>query len=252
MIYREYLVMRKGLVWFAGLLAIMLIIVVFSQSIEGKVDYADIAAASGWLSAIFASIFGVALGNGSREAARMLWVLPTERWKAALQLIAVDLVGTTVAFACVYFAFVFYLAFVGLHLRMGTMGTVSAADIAMALAMAYATYGWSALAGMLGRRVAYGGIIALPALMIWMILAQSQVTSIAAILRGPIVANPFVVFNTALALSSWAHHRFPLDTVASSLQWLGTASETPVLVAIAIVTCGFAVALWQRAQVLSA
>jgi len=243
MMYREYLVMRRALAWFACMvLAFMLIVLILSKS--NSIDYAGIANGSGWFAAIFASIFGVALGNGSREAARVLWVLPTERWKLALQVIAVDLASTTVAFACVY---AFFLAFAGLHFRVNLHGTLSAADIAMALAMAYGTYGWSTLAGMLGRRIAYCGIIALPALMIWTMLAQSQI-AIGTILRAPIVANPFAVYNAGLTLNSWSHHRFTLDPIASSLQWLGTSWGTPILVAIAIATCGLAIALWQRAE----
>jgi hypothetical protein len=243
MIYREYLVMRKALAWFAGLLlAIMLIVLTFSKSTS--IGYAGIANGSGWLAAIFASIFGVALGNGSREAARVLWVLPTQRWKLALQVIAVDLVGTTVAFAWVY---LLSLTFAGLHFGVKILGALSATDMAMALATAYGAYGWSTIAGMLGRRMAYCGIIALPALMIWMILAQSQI-ALGTILRAPIVANPFAVYNAGLILEGWSHHRFTLDPIASSLQWLGTAWEMPVLVAIAVGTCGLAVALWQRSE----
>ncbi len=250
MIYREYLVMRKALAWFvAVLLAIMLIGLINGviQVAPTQTDYAAIGVTSGWIAAIFASIFGVALGNGSREAARVLWVLPTARWKLALRVIVVDLAGTTVAFVCVYAAMLLLLKISDPHFRMETLGAVNAAGIVMALAMVYATYGWSALAGMLGRRVPYCGIFALPALWIWMIFAQSQST-LGSILRAPIVANPFTIFNAGLALNSWEHHRFTLDPVTSSLQRLGTVWETPVLIATAVATCGLAVLFWQRAQ----
>jgi hypothetical protein len=237
MIYREYLVMRKAVGWFAALLAAALILLALWHK-GAKGDYAGICITSGGLAAVFASIFGVALGNASREAARVLWVLPAARWKLALQVVAVDLVATTVAF---------FLAFAGQALSMEMRGTVSSAAIVMALAMAYATYGWSALVGVVGRRVAYCGIIALPALIVWMLLAQKQLP-IGTVVRAAILANPFAVFNTAVAVGNWERHGFSLDPVSSSLQWLGTAWETPVLIAIAIVTCGLAVALWQRAQ----
>lgn len=233
MIYRESLVMRKALAWFAGIvLAFMLIVPATSHS--NSIDYAGIANGSAWLAAIFASVFGVALGNGSREAARVLWVLPAPRWVLALQVIAVDLLGATAAFACVY---VLLLAVAGLRFRMNPHGTLSATDIAMALAMVYGTYGWSTLVGMLGRRMAYCGTFALPALLIWMILAQSP-SAMGAMLRAPLAANPFAVYNAGL---------IPMP----SLQWLGTTLATPVLTLIAVTTCGLAVALWQRAEVLS-
>lgn len=251
MIYREYLVMRKALIWFGGVLCILQLFLFFASKGSHRTDVAGIATGSGWLATIFASIFGVALGNGSREAARVLWVLPVERWKLALQIVFVDLIGTTVAFAV---AFVLMLAFLALSAPQGKAnlyGTVSLAGILMPLAMAYAVYGWSALVGMLVRRVAYAGIIALPALMIWMALAHADGT-LGAILRLPIAANPLAVFNSAIILNGWARHHVTLSSVAASLQWLGTTWGTPVLSAIAAATCGFAIFLWQRAQVVSA
>ena len=239
MIYREYLVMRKALAWFAAIVLTLMLIVPAARdgvavSFNNAIGFADITNGAAWLAAIFASIFGVALGNGSRETARVLWVLPTSRWQLALQVIAVDLAGATVAFACV---FALFPAVAWLRLGASLHGTLSATDIAMALVMVYATYGWSALVGMLGRRMAYAGIIALPLLMIWMIFALAQ-TPVATILRPLAIANPFAVYNAGLH-------------AMSPLQWLGTAWTTPVLVAIAVVTCGLAVALWQRAQVIN-
>jgi hypothetical protein len=253
MIYREYLVMRKALAWFAGLLVAGVLIGLVTGAIKlgpDHVDYAGVATPSGWLAAVFASIFGVALGNGSRDPARVLWVLPAARWRLALQVISVDLAGTTVVFAVVYAATLFLSALFNPYFRFEEMGKVSAIGILMPLTMAFATYGWSALAGMLGRRMPYCGLLALPALMIWMILAQTQ--RLGPILRGPIVANPFAVLNAGLTLDNWEHHHFKLTAVVSSLQWLGTTWGTPVLVAIFAVTCGLTVLLWQRAQAISA
>jgi hypothetical protein len=241
MIYREYLVMRKALAWFAGVvLALMLVIPV--TLFNNSIGYAEITNGAAWLAAIFASIFGVALGNGSREASRVLWVLPAPRWKLALQVIAVDLAGATVAFACVC---VFFPAVAALRFRLNLSGTVGATDITVALAMIYGAYGWSALIGMIGRRVAYCGLVALPALMLWMILAQAQ-SPVSTILRGPLIANPFAVYNAGLlAVSNAGLDAWP------SLQWVGAAWITPILVAIAIATCGLAVALWQRAEAIT-
>lgn len=246
MIYREYLVMRKAVAWFVAILvAGMLILRALSHGSD-TLSYAGIVNTSGWLAAIFASIFGVALGNGSRQAARVLWVLPTERWKLALQMIAVDLLGATVAFACVS---LLLLTQAGLRFGATIHGSASPTDIVMALALVYAACGWSALAGTLGRRIEYSGIIVLSALMIWLLLARSEIT-VGSLLRGPIAANPFAVYNTARALQSWNHHA-PLGLLESSLQWLGTTWGSPILVAIAIATCGLAVALWHRAQVIN-
>jgi len=69
MIYREYLVMRKALAWFACF-ALALMLFVYATTVTSKsvsIGYGGIANGAGWLVAIFASVFGVALGNGSRE-----------------------------------------------------------------------------------------------------------------------------------------------------------------------------------------
>lgn len=253
MIYREYLVMRKALAWFAGILLGSLLLGRVIGAIHfdpGGGDPSGIGAAAGWTAAIFASIFGVALGNGSREPARVLWVLPSHRWKLALQVIGVDLLGATAAFACGYAIVLLILALAGIHVNWSMLHAVKGSDILMDLAMAYATYGWSAMLGMLGRRVPYSGMIALPALLIWMLYAR-ELVPLGAVARAFNIANPFVVFNVELSLTSWARHHFPLDPVTTSLQWLGTTWETSALVAITIATCGLAAAVWQRAETIN-
>lgn len=251
MIYREYLVMRKALAWYAVVaLAIMLSNLIMLHATDAAVDYGSITGQSGAFAAIFAWITGVALGNGSREVARVLWVLPAERWKGALQLIAVDLAAATVAFAFEYALMLLFSALAGLRFGTHASGTPNAVPIALGLTLAYATYGWSALLGMLGRRVPYFAFIAAPALILWMTFAEAA-GPIGAALRGAIVANPIAVFNTALAVSAWQHDHAALDSASSSLQWLGTTWETPVLLAIAVATCGLAVLRWQRAQAIS-
>ena len=214
MIYREYLVIRKALAWFAGIvLAFMLVV---PAAWEGNsLEYAVIANGSAWIAAIFASIFGVALGNGSREAARVLWVLPVPRWQLALQVIAVDLAGTTAAFACVY-AFILIVA--GLRFHVGLHGTFSATDIAMALAMVYATYRWSALVGMLGAHgvLRHHRAPGADDLDDFRAIADPSGDDTTA----TTIANPFVVYNVGLhcmpslqSLTAMARHR--LDNTTS-------------------------------------
>ena len=251
MIYREYLRIRRTFAWFVPALLGIVLIGLISNTIQIKpseFDFTGIDVDSSWIAAIFATICGVTLGNNSREPARVLWVLPSTRRKLALQIISVDLAATTVVFACVYVSELLCRILADPHV---TLGTIRVQSIVASLAMISAAYGWSAVAGMLGRRMAYFGIIALPALLFWMILAQSN-NSIGAILRAPIVANPFAVFNANLSLNASAHHRFTLDATAMWLQWLSTIWGTPVLLAIAVTTCGLAVILWQRAHVISA
>jgi hypothetical protein len=231
-IYREYLVMRRAVAWFAVVLIVLICIAVVTKSVSmdsPAVDFAAITQGSGWLAATFAAIFGVALGNASREAARVVWVLPASRWKLAIQIAGVDLLAIAAAYACA-FAILLLSLLAAVHFNVRSVKGTGAGDVIMALAMAYAAYGWSALIGVIGRRVGYCGIIALPALMIWMFFAPALVRS-GGFLRASLFANPFVVFNAALALKS-------------------TTWETPVLIVIAVATCAAAVALWQRAEVI--
>jgi hypothetical protein len=248
MIYREYLVMRKALAWFAGLVLILQFVgVLFPPKGVVKADLGNMILTSGIFAAVFAWIFGVALGNGSRQPARVLWVLPEERWKLAVQVISVDFAAITLA-AAWFFASGF-LQFPFIHAKVEFVGPVRAADILLALAGAFATYGWGALVGMIGRRMPYAGIIATPALVLWLNVAE-QGFAISPIFRAPILANPFAVVNTSIALTAAQRHHYAIDVVTRSLQWLGTAWEPAVLLAIVAATCGLAVVLWQRAEVI--
>lgn len=248
MMYREYLVMRKALAWYAGIVVlIQLICLMFPPKGIQNVADADVVVTAGVFTAFFAWIFAVALGNGSRQAARVLWVLPAERWKTALQVIAVDFAGIVLAFA--WFCVADVLA---LHVpseKAQLIGGAPFIEVALVLTGLFAVYGWGALIGMLGRRVAYCAIFATPALAIWLMIAE-QNFPISPIFRAPILANPFAVVNVRTALLGWQQHHWAIDVVTKSLLWLGTGWEPPVLLAIAAATCGLAVVLWQRAQVI--
>lgn len=248
MIYREYLVMRKALAWYAGVvLLIQLIGLLFPSKSVHKVDYSDIALTAGVFAAFFAWIFAVALGNGSRGPARVLWVLPAERWKSALQVIAVDLAGITVALA--WFGLCDFAMLLIPSEKAQLTGALPFAQIALVAGGAFAVYGWGALVGVLGRRMPYCGIIATPALAIWLTVAE-QHFAISPIFRAPILVNPFAVINTTIARNGWQQHHYPIDVVSSSLQWLGGTWQAPMLFATAAATCGLAALFWQRAQII--
>lgn len=254
MTYREFLVMRKGLAWYAAVLFAIALVVCLGKAMSVSTGDHDalrgVVTASAFPAAIFASIFGVALGNASREAARVLWTLPMPRWILAVQLIAVDLAGATIAFACTCAIILGSYMLAGLRLNAAMFSSLSPELVVMAIAMVWACYGWSAALGMLGRRMAYCGILALPALMSWLILAQSPASGLWP-LRAPVAANPFAVFVAGTALQAWQRHHFALGPLIASLQWLGTIWATPVLLAVCIGTCAIAVLLWQRAEVIT-
>lgn len=254
MIHREYLVMRKALAWYACIAFALMLLdftgIHVAASDGGIFDYATVVMTAGVFAAAFAWIFGVGLGNGSREAARVLWLLPQPRWKVALQLIAVDLVAVTVAYAIECAVMLVFFGFASLRSGVQIHGAAGIREILLTLALVYAMYGWSALVGMIGRRVPYCGLLAAPALAAWLTIAQSH-TRIGNILRAPIVANPIAVFNTALAFAARQQYHNSVDGVSLSLQWLAPGWEAPVLFGIAIATCGLAVMLWQRAETIA-
>jgi hypothetical protein len=248
MIYREYLVMRKALVWFAGITVLIeLLDLLFPPKGLQKVPWDDVVVTAGVFAACFAWIFAVALGNGSRQAARVLWVLPAERRKVALQVIAVDFAGIVAAF--IWFCAIDVLMLAVPSEKAQLRGPLTGSAAAFVLTGIFAIYGWGALVGIIGRRMPYAAIIATPALAIWLTIAE-QKFAISPIFRAPILANPFAVINTRTALQAWQEHHWAIDIVSRQLIWLGTTWETPVLAAITIATCGLAILLWQRAQVI--
>ncbi len=255
MIYREFLVMRKALLWFFGILValwILGLVMVLTQQHRGdnSTDLATMAVPSAWAVCIFASIFGVALGNASREPARVLWVVPSERWRSAMQILAVDALGMTVAFAGTMLVSVLFFVVLGLFMPAHLRGSFDWGITIQCLLFVYAVYGWSAVVGMLGRRVAYVGIASLPLLLLWD--AFGSIGGVfGAALRAPIAANPFAVFTSGQIIANTQVRPGQMGAIAQSLLWMGNTWEAPVLAATALVACALAVALWQRSEVLA-
>lgn len=258
MIYREFLVMRKAVSWFVGITtAAMLIMVVvqLSQSRGGTLytDLNELQIPVAWVVTVFAAIFGVALGNASRGPARVLWVLPVERWKQALQVFAVDAIGIIVAYAGVFAGSILFFFIMGLFEQVRIRGSIDWAGVGQSLLFVYAVYGWSAMVGTVGRRVAYCGLASLPLLLFWLMFAGAGGV-FGRLLRAPIAANPYAVYQISLEI----HHARNLvaiqsnpDRLLQSLFWMGSSWEVPILVMIGLLTCGIAMLLWQRAEAIN-
>lgn len=103
MIYREYLVMRKAILWLLLIFAACITLIRLTSATQHGGSHTNgtltqFSQLLTWVEMIFASIFGVALGNASREPARVMWVLPRARWMSAAGMIAVDVAAFIVAY----------------------------------------------------------------------------------------------------------------------------------------------------------
>jgi hypothetical protein len=230
-IYRQFLVMRKALLWYFGIIVAAVAIFIVSVATRQTLMCGQNSSLSGLLSVssatavIFPAIYGVGLGNASREGARVFWVLPQGRLRSALALICVDCLGSIAALA-ITFAGTAIVMYVGIALQQ--TGCVVAKDlnaenIAVAVGFPLAVYGWTALTGMLLRRVAYMGIVFLPIGLIWLGVSHMH-NDLGALLQSIAFANPFNMLWPMMPLQLWG---------------------------IAIVTLAIALALWQRAEVVA-
>lgn len=250
MIYREFLVMRKAALWFSGIFSAIFVIseVGTHAAPIATISLESLAVDLAWAIAMFASIFGVALGNGSREPARILWTLPIARWRGALQIVVMDVAGICSTFVLCA------VAFVVLSIALAATASVHsivrydlhpAALVAM-LGFLLAIYGLSALLGMVARRVPYLGVVAYPVCLLWQIFAQSR-SPLGQLLAKFLPANPASVFVATMTADSGGK----VAGVLGSLSWIGGVRGTEMLFAIALITCALAIILWQRAQVLA-
>lgn len=250
MIYREYLVMRKAVLVF---LAITFALSLFAYGLSSSQGHPgtnasinDLFVIVGFtVAATFASIFGVALGNGSREPARVLWTFPESRLRSALAVIAVDFAGIIVALFGALFCFivvVYLFALLGLadvHIRW----LLEPWTVMREVTYCFAVYGWSAMISMLLRRVPYAGIAAFPICLIWSLVAQTN-SSVGALARVTSIANPLVIV-------TWYRRASAEDLLSNYFSWLTVQDATMILVAITLCTCAVAVVLWQRAEAIS-
>jgi hypothetical protein len=250
MIYRELLVMRKALTWYFIVVFALCVWAVFwlwSYATPGSHSSIDVGFITGpiaWSVSVFPAIFGVALGNGSREASRVLWTLPVARWVFALRTIAVDLGAIVVAFAGTFVLALLVFAAQGLRQPVELRASIDWASVATAIAFLFALYGWAALTGMLGRRVPYLGIAAYPFLLVWWIFSNAR-GPIGDLLRTPLILNPAAVFATV------GYRRPDLGALGNAVVSLGPAWQFSTLAAIFVLTCAASVYLWQRAEVVS-
>ena len=251
MIYREWLVMRKAVLVFLPIVGALTLLFCWAAAANHQkyhTGFISMFSTGAWFTAVFASIFGVALGNASREGARVFWVLPKSRWRSALEVVGVDVAGIAAAFVGVVLASTaINAAIVSLYPGTSMKWDFDTRLLFAVLLFPLGVYAWSALAGMIGRRVPYLGVAVFPVLMLWYVFANiggviGQVT------RFPILANPVVAYQMQSVTANNAKAFGPL---MSGLMWMTPQTGLAVMVAIAVVGCAAAIALWQRSEVLA-
>ncbi len=252
MIYRQFLVMRKAVGIYVGsffaLLFLWMLYATISFGRDGTSGpLTELLPMAGWLTAFFGAAYGAGLGSGAREASRVLWVMPVPRWRSAMEIVAVDLAGMIVSFFGLIAAFVASFAVLAPfhHATLDITWSLDPVRTIMWLGFAFAVYGWSAMAGMIVRRVPYVGIAVLPLFLFWDFLADGA-NSFSAFLRTIIVANPF-----SLVAYSDLPTNSPHSLLVQHLSWLTPPTVVELLAVIIIATVGLATVLWQRAQVLA-
>jgi hypothetical protein len=230
-IYREFLVMRKALLWYFGIIAAVASVFIASISWRQTLMCGQHTTVSSWLlssaatAMVFTAIFGVGLGNASREGARIFWVLPQGRLRSGLALICVDLIAGVGALVITFIgSLIVMTAGIAIqHTSCVVTNDLDVQKIAVAVGFPLAVYGWCTLTGMLLRRVAYMGVIFFPLGLLWLAFSQAE-NEVGDFLRSIAFANPFNMFKEMAALPLWG---------------------------IAIATVTIALVLWQRADVVA-
>jgi hypothetical protein len=242
MIYREFLVMRKAVPVFLGCVAALFILVSLSHV---NTNFVQSINAGAWFGALFASIFGVALGNSSREGARVFWVLPKARWQSALGIVAIDILSTAFV-VCASSVIIGGVASAFAALPGNSMHWNFSGNAALnAICLAVAVYAWSAIVGMVGRRLPYVGVSVMPVLMVWFGFAMSQ-GAIGEWMRKPIAANPF-----ALYLVQQAGPAKGSDIAHMGLTWVTPETAALSMIVIMLVGCIASIVMWSKTEVLA-
>ena len=251
MIYREWLVMRKAVLIFLGIVGALTLLVCWAAAANSQkyqTSFNSMFATGAWFTALFSSIFGVALGNASREGARVFWALPKARWQSALEVVLVDIAGIAVVYAgVVLLSTAINAAVVSLYPKTSMQWNFDARLLLAGLLLPFGVYAWSALAGMIGRRVPYLGVAVYPVLMLWFALANMR-GIVGQVIRFPIVINPVLVYEMQ---SLPTNHAKDFGTTINGLLWMTPQTGLAVMAAITIVGCAAAIALWQRSEVLA-
>lgn len=251
MMYRQFLVMRKALMWlligalvFWGWFAVNNIFLKGSDRFNGTLDFTLVTAVA-WPLALFAALYGAAFSSMSREPARYLWTLPKPRWRSALEAIAADV--TALAVAYIALAVIIYapeVPVIGARPVFGMLSHVSLQYALLAFALPLAAYGYGAAVGMLFRRAPFVGVTTVPVFLLWMIFANDPADGF---MRTFGVLNPFLVFTQANRLPQ-LHVSFG-SRVDAALHWITPDIGIAILVATTLICCTLTACLWSRAEV---
>ena len=247
MIYVEYLRVRSSLVWHAGILALLVLVLFFNHDSTVTVNghrsiTSGLALSLGVLvpiatffAAIYASSVGASL-NRESSTRDISWTKPIPRTVLALQFVLLDLAGVTITFAIAMVAVVIVV------MRVGAIPVVDASLVPQVLLGLGVAAMWYALIQVLtfwfgsGAR-AVGGIL-------WPVaLVALGVASIPGVYGA--VARTFDVINP-LAYISFSGNA--ASGHGESLWTMPVESRTVIVWLFATVFCAIAVTMWPRKE----
>ncbi|MEO9262883.1 MAG: hypothetical protein ABI282_02220 [Candidatus Baltobacteraceae bacterium] len=258
MMYRQTFVMRRAVAWFTALLGALFFAAVGIQTLSHNQSRVSMTLDDSiffvcWAAGVFAVVYGAGLGNGSREAARVLWTIPKPRWKNALSVVFIDAMGLLCALVAGVLATYVVIALFSGPVRVEYMLTrgFSWMGLLIAALFLFALYGWSAVVGMLGRRMPYAGLLAYPLILLWSTFSNLP-GKFGDLLRSILVANPLADYS--YAYGSLVAHAKPsmLNPSMTALSHVQASNFPAILLAIGAVGCGIAIVLWTRSEILNA
>jgi len=204
MYYKEYLLLRKGILIFAGALLILALVGdVMSHSPGNHVSPMSLSKVLlfflPWLVALFATIYATSIGQDSGENARLALVRPLPRPVAAGAILGMGALAVVVALALGTVAF--YLPFVlsnGLQV-IDLRHSYGWLELLLPLFYGLAMYGAASAVAVFARRTASVAFIIWPVCLVLYMFSASQ-GRIGDIIRDLNLINPVAYFITSTNL----------------------------------------------------
>ncbi len=247
MYYKELLVVRRALVIYAIVLAVLSVVTIVSWAGD-KTAFSSaswtleaMAGTCGWVVCGFALVLGTGLGNERREAGRAAFIRPMPRERYACAVIGVDVAALIAAYF--FTVLVNALAFI-VATHHGVTMTLSLFNVViMPLSGVLAFYGVTLALGVLFTRSTLVAILVLPvSLLLWGAVSTDWSAEPAFIPLN--VINPVAYFAPAVSMMQDPHFRG-----IGPFWLLSSAMDTLILYGFFAAGVIVAIVAWSRAEI---